>query len=341
MTRKPHLIDLIDIRYHKRFGYHSDAIKTLIDARHTAKRFILDDHAAFMLGATATSMADLILEQAEFARPPFDVCYFELSARACYDGRVNYAPHVNPDSADDTIAFLWSHGTLYIIAQGPDTEGKDILLGPLSITPNEPQHAAASPLTDLQKRIWLLGYMRVRDQYQTVQRVDLIVPPPGLLDTINVKRLDGVRTIKPDGWEEFSWQSGGDYLVAVTLLLLLNQPSKSIVINDQAPSRGFVGGKNVVFPRQSNIMINLHPRETLLHLLTTEGHGSRRWGTVRGHWTHRGGTLECSHSYEPRDLTGKRFECAHCQRKRTWREYPHGRGDKTKGIVDQQWSVRP
>lgn len=122
--------------------------------------------------------------------------------------------------------------------------------------------------------------------------------------------------------------------------LLLVQP-KLYQVNMSEARKTLSKGRPVKFFARSEITIDLTGPAELRRAFRTGTHATPRWHEVRAHYVHRGGDRACTHAWTPVDSEDgkKRWTCDHCERRRTERAYPNGRGDAGKGFVQQKYAI--
>jgi hypothetical protein len=128
-------------------------------------------------------------------------------------------------------------------------------------------------------------------------------------------------------------------IIDAFFLLMIQTKAYQVVFGEAR--RTLHKGKQVKFFARSEIKINLTDPKELRRAFRTGTHASPRWHEVRRHFVHRGGDRACTHAWTALESEDgrQRWACDHCERRRTERYYPNGRGDAAKGFVRQTYSI--
>lgn len=122
--------------------------------------------------------------------------------------------------------------------------------------------------------------------------------------------------------------------------LLLARPTAYQATFGEART-SIAGGKRVRYMARSDIRLSLTDVAAFRRGFYDGSRGAPRRHEVRRHFMHVGGIRTCIHAWEPIEPTAtgkKRWQCAHCERRRIERG-PFERGDANKGFVMQRYTV--
>jgi hypothetical protein len=142
-----------------------------------------------------------------------------------------------------------------------------------------------------------------------------------------------LRDTAPKDFTELCFMAGGDPLTLVTLLLLLNQPSKHVAIGQVPREVGLWRGRRTVFKEHHVVTLRLDRPTSVRDIFNLTDRRSPVAHDVMGHWKHYNRSIGCDHhhadgrqAWEPvgadRTLSGdyKRYWCPLCLQRRTWTE---------------------
>lgn len=360
-----------------------------------AKRFIFDKEASERIGEMMRFHLDLLVDNIEFARPPFPTTYVEVDLRAIWDGwRPTQKYEVD---GDERLGFLIHHGTVLMACTGkrPDTERDPHYSDPmtlicgLSFRINRPQSLSLTKLTGKSEREAALVHASyVFGGQRIVMKDNKLVAPAsgsnsvdgdhirqfnessGLRGTMGMvvempELIEGTWTheqiaahfdivpaltqVDPDTFTELCFMSGGDPLFLTTALLLLNQPSKYVVMDKQPREVGLVRGNRKVFQEHHVVRLKLSHDVKVARIFNLTNRAPPRAHPVKGHWKHYNHSDGCDHhhpdqrqAWEPigsdRTVDGdyKRYWCPLCLQRRTWTEHFHTGGS---GIATTEYAV--
>ena len=80
-----------------------------------ARRFVLDERATIEFAEVVRDIPDLILREHQFAKAPFDLCWFELPFPPFY--KIVSGQSTDEDG-DWQLGYLYDHGTVYAVSGG-------------------------------------------------------------------------------------------------------------------------------------------------------------------------------------------------------------------------------
>ena len=321
-----------------------------------AEKLVFDTDASTRVGEVLRDIPELLAEQIQFARPPFDQTWIEYNALALWHviaplgGDVRYSE--DDMSYDTKVGLLIEHNRVTVVPEAAD--GDIGVLGfiyhlntewPLSDQLDFCQKTGLSR-AGIDQWLWGSVWNKFRDagrgdyirSLREICRVEIWFPPG--------------RALTPKSLAPAIRGSTGDFKNTIALLLLLNQPSATRYIRVPA-IRGWVGNKPRPFMAHTNVQVSL---DAIKHtVLLGQGIGTgelRRRHRVRGHYCHDETARDymriagCIHQWEACDenwepmgqhsafvLDPEHWRCVVCGGKRWWRAQ-HERGDASKGFVD-------
>ena len=385
------LLDIASPADHPKRGLKMrPALAAAWQQRHSARRFIFDAEASRRIGEMMRTNMDLLIDNIEFARTPFPVCYFEFDTRAMW---LAWRPEQPIGlTADERAGYLVHEGTVLILSNGkrPNTvrsaEWPSAGFGGISFRLNRPQSVPLSKLTGQNEA----DALRVRDAYvfggqrrlhngALVKRIgdgsfalaenlrgslggDILMPEIGsawthsqigahfdIGSTFHEVTPSGLREVRGDHFTEICFLAGGDPVTLVTMLLLINQPSKHVAIGQVAREVGLWRGHRTVFKEHHVVTIRLDRKPTVRDIFNLTDRAAPIAHDVMGHWKHYNRGTDCNHhldderqAWEPvgtdRTLSGdyKRYWCPLCLQRRTWTEAFHTGGP---GVATTEYAV--
>lgn len=303
-----------------------------------ARRFVLDADAARRYGEVVRDIPDLILREHQFARAPFDTCWFEIPFPVFYETVTG-----NPidEYGDWEVGYLIDHETAYVIVGGTVIE-RDVLpqLMPLAFHLHEPWEvadqlavakAAMTSRIQLDAFLWGETYEKLDQDQQRALRAahsctSLVMPGERSWRFLKAHIEHGT----------------GDLRNIIALMLLMNRPSLTTYLRDIPSWKTFTKGKLQTYLSHTVVTIRLDPKPTLRLIGTSEGdHIERRRHEVRGHYKHdevcrAAARLGCVHDWlrnpDYPDDDDTHFVCATCHGKRWWAK-SHVRGSAIEGFT--------
>lgn len=112
-------------------------------------------------------------------------------------------------------------------------------------------------------------------------------------------------------------------------------------VRERVP-RPFATKHQPFYEKTSLVKIKLNRCRTKYLKRTGESTGRKMgYHEPRGHWCHYRITKpDCPHSWIDRlPDDSKKQKCAHCGEWRTWREFPHGKGDRARAVIHTHYEV--
>ena len=108
MKREPTLADLF---------MTSNARPVLKNRARLAEKFVFDGEASERVGRVLLEVPELLVEQIQFARPPFDLCWIEYETDPIY--RLLNPDNWNPDDTtrDYRVGLLIEHNDILVVSE--------------------------------------------------------------------------------------------------------------------------------------------------------------------------------------------------------------------------------
>lgn len=352
MTAKPTLADLfVATPPHKMavpVSLGGKGLAALQSQTRRAEKMVFDESASIRVGELLRDVPEVLVEQAESARPPFNLMWIEYDVAAVWEtltGRSNQGD----STADDVVGLLIDHDRVNVVSLAKNG-GIGIL--PFTYTlhvewplPDQLRFAEALGTSRIGIDRWLWGSVsnhfvqHGRDEYMRRLR-----------DANMVEFLDKLDEIPPGDRHYLLEASAGDFKNVIALLLLLNQPRLTEYVHVPA-RRGWI--RQSQRPYMAHHVVNVSLEAT--KLLQNVGDGApselrRRRHLVRGHYCHDETARDyariagCVHDWRsahpnwapwpdaPLDER-EHWTCRSCGGKRWWR-VQHERGDGD--IVDRR-----
>jgi len=326
-------------------AWHDPSQKTHVenmraDAR-VARRFILGDEASLEVGKWTRACEDLLLDNLQFAKPPFPVTYVELSIREMHRGLMR--PVTGPEKdADDRLAFLIRDNHVRTLCSAPNyktaagcweywmnTPENDIHLTTDTVERNEWVRTAlllgstVEALRDEAQRLALIYGTRIRCHMPRSER--------------EIRRWGPNKLIK--NIEKLVQGAAGEMRTLWAVLLLINQHHHRLNFTHVPRHVSFVPQRKV-FQAHTLVTIPITPEAAIRHTYYPNTRASPVGHEVRGHWMHLHLHKGCVHDWPTIPDNQGHFVCASCRGWRTWRK-PHHRGDASKGINLHTYEVTP
>ena len=323
-----------------------DVASTVRAAQHKARlaeRFVFDRDASARVATVLRDVPELLVEQIQFARPPFDLCWIEYNVEVIFE-------MLNPDyikeedsTRDVHIGLLIEHHRMVVVSEGAD--GRFAIMPVIyhlnTEWPVEEQLAFASQLTVSRMGIdyWLWGAVAPR------------LPQEHLRVLRDTNRVELLLPIPPSRSAAVYNGTVGDFKNHVAILLMLNQPSLTKYVAVER-TRGWIGHKPKPYMAHREVRVALDPVPRIRQFSHGEGEERlRRRHRVRGHYctNARARSGGCIHQWQAVGAEWKpvavavgddpeRWVCDVCGGKRWWRA-DHARGDASVGWVDHTYRV--
>lgn len=349
--REPTLADqFINTPGHKMYhsGYSSGrkALNILQDKIRRAEKMVFGKEASERVGIVLRDIPELLVEQLEFARAPYDLCWIEYDSDKVWEvlGRKESAKA--DKTRDKIVGLLIDHNRVQVVNNTFD--------GRVGVFPFVYHLNTEWPMAD-QIRFceqfstsrlgidhWLWG--SVSNHFRDTGRTDYL----RALRNVTMVEYTG-RAMPPKYGYQVMGASTGDFKNVVALLLLLNQPSITRYV--EVPStRGWIGNNPRRFAAHHQVHVALDAHQRMVKFVSEGGRGeTRRLHRVRGHYCHDETARDyariagCIHEWIPTDKRWQptpdtpvdermNWQCRECDGKRWWQS-EHERGDAEKGYV--------
>lgn len=296
-----------------------------------ARQFIFDEAASVTVGRFIRECPDLLVEQMEFAIPPFDACYIELDINAVQRG-IGRPGSMEGDKADWKVGFLTEYGVSTMLMNSK--AHPDAALSPFGIIDrdvvgrnNRPLVSVADSLINIDAE-QLLGStfhdLTPMQREAFVRRFGSFYLGPDNL------RREALKHMLP--------ASKGEVRVWVAALLFLHQ-RQHITIKDHPFERKITRGKLRTFMAHSTVTINLTEPIEIRRAFNINDRASPRAHEVRTHYAHRHGRVHCEHDWvRIEDADNEQWVCRRCERLR-YLVRSHVRGDGSKGFVTKDYNI--
>ena len=340
MKREPTLADLF---------MASNSRPILKNRARFAEKFVFDGEASERVGRVLLEVPELLVEQIQFARPPFDLCWIEYEVDRVY--RILNPIGWNPDdmTRDRRVGLLIEHNEILVVSE--DFRGR---LGIMPITYNLNTEWLLEDQIRFAKQ---LGMSRLGIDYWMWGAAAMKLIADGKRDYLRILRDTNKATlisnIELDEQMSTVLRNGtmGDFKNHVAILLMLNQPAMTQYV-EVPRGRGWIGHKPKPYMAHRTVRVAMDPVTVIRQFSHGEGSGAvRRRHRVRGHYCHsaRARVAVCEHQWvavgaewtpivvEVGD-DPERWTCNRCQGRRWWRE-AHARGDAGIGWIDHDYRV--
>lgn len=295
-----------------------------------SKKYVFDDEASIFLGKFIRDCGDIILEQRQFALPPFKTTYLEFNIDLTLKtvGRTVSGSSISDGDKDtmvDTkIGYLIHGNVVSVLVEENKTTSR---LMPIQYLINQDQydntfHFKRTREDENWVRMGLFCGSTVHDLPDEGTRQEI-------LRENNFRKLID---ISQKDLEMVYYGSFGDLRNVWAMLLLLNQPAK-VGFTREKPTRRMVGNKLTTFSAYNVVNINIGKRvKNIRNQFHFEKRATARHHEVRGHFAHYNVDENCAHAWGILPDQERKWTCSKCGGKRIWRE-SYERGDKTRGVI--------
>lgn len=291
-----------------------------------ARQFVFDEQASEYLGKFIAECPDILVDQMEFARQPFEVTYIELDLAAVYRGTGKPSTADYYPEPDWKIGFL-SHGGV-INGFTNSRQRQSPYLSPLCILDDEyhPEAKVDALIDDSRVILGTTWYDLTEAQRAAVAdrfRMGYIGP--------SEHREKALRLMIP--------ASMGEARVYLTALLFLFNKHRTVT-RDMPFQRKIGNGKLRTYMAHTTVSIHLQNYiELKRDLQRHQREGSLRRHEVRAHYKHRGLTPGCEHKWQRvEDAQNEQWRCTCCSGLR-YLCRDHVRGDGGTGFVRKDYAV--
>jgi hypothetical protein len=315
-----------------------------------AERMVFDTAASQRVGAVLRDIPELLIEQIQFARAPFDLCFIEYKSDVVWEAVSGYESNKDDRTSDEVVGLLIDHNRVSVFSR---TYGGRYSMLPWVYHMNtewplqdQLRFCEAAGISRLGIDMWLWG--GTANHFMARGQLDRLRV---LRDTTMVEFLYPLANYKN---RKIFHSTNGDYKNIVALLLMLNQPRVTQYLH-VPPRRGWIGNKPKPFLSHHNVTVSLDAQARVI-VLSEKGEGElRRRHRVRGHYCHDQTARDyariagCVHEWQPMDEDWEpwpdapldereHWKCRVCDGKRWWR-IAHERGAEEKGYVEHQYQV--
>lgn len=291
-----------------------------------ARQFAFDEVASEYLGKFIAECPDVLVDQMEFARQPYDVTFIQLDLAAVYRGTGKPSTADYYPEPDWQIGFLAHGGTVYGMTN--TRQRQTPYLSPLCVLDNEYHPAPTNALIDDSRVILGTTWYDLNEAQRAAvaQRFNMGYIGP------TEHREKALRLMIPASMGE-----ARVYLAA--LLFLYNK--QHLRIADHPYRRGLSRGKLRTFMAYSTVTIHIGEYLALKRDLEATGaRSSPRRHEVRTHYKHRHLTPGCEHQWQRvEDAENEQWRCTKCTGLRYLCK-EHVRGDSTVGFVNKRYEVK-
>lgn len=291
-----------------------------------ARQFIFDEAASVRIGEFIAQCPDILIDQMQFARQPFETTYIELDLAAYHRGTGKPSTADYYPEPDWKIGFLSHGGIIYGCTNSRQRQTP--YLSPLCVLDNE-YHPTAKlgALIDDSRVILGTTWYDLTDAQRAsaAQRFNMGYIGP------EEHRESALRHMIPASMGE-----ARVYLAA--LLFLFNRRRLTIV--EHPYQRRLANGKQRVYMAHSTVTIHLSEwLEMKRDFANLQSRSSPRRHEVRAHYKHRHLTPGCEHSWQRiEDADNEQWRCTRCSGLRYLCK-DHLRGDAGEGFVTKDYRV--
>jgi hypothetical protein len=298
-----------------------------------AQRFEFSPKASGIAGRLRQEAQSLIVENRQFAIPPFTTMYVEADSKEFFKS----SPVATTPDTDDRLGYLIDGNDVFIFAAGNRRHG----ISPWFYRLNDSSDgnvwsAVARDLKeDPEAWKWIKLAMLLGSASSTpaAQRA-----ADEIINSVSLNAMFDISKLSEGDLGHMIGGSVGDLANLWTFLLWLNQP-KRIIYTDRPYGRRISKGKLKVYSSHRTVDIELGKARTISRafLAGWDRLPSKRHD-VRGSFHHHGGLQTgCGHDWAAQ-VDERLWECRKCHRRRWWvRE--HERGDLSRGRIVHDYAV--
>lgn len=346
-----------------KFYFPKKDLNRVLTLQATAPRFVFTQSASRLAGQFAHDCPDLVLNNRQFAVPPYPQMYIEFHSQSFMEG----SPYAKTNEAyydemgmppDQNVGYLLDGPWVYtFVTNGVDPPGPSLLKIKL-VRPGEAagldQIRLVASHEDSPVGSAKPAYFADDDKVSNADWTRMVAILGGAVAALQSE--DQRQQILSE--VSYHWLGpplaknhslGNTYLKALqggageirnlwTLLLWLNQPARVRFV-DVPATRRIVGGKLRAYRQHKSVDIELGKSITIRRALKFEDRESPINHPVRGAFHHSGGNPACTHEWPLWPDDKSHWYCVKCNRMRWWTK-GHRRGDATKGFSDTQYNVK-
>lgn len=291
-----------------------------------ARQFIFDTEASRTVGRFIRECPDILIDQMEFARQPYEVTYIELDLQEVFVGMgLTYVKEHFIGEKDWKLGLLAAGGIINTFSN--TSQRNTAQLAPLCTIDQEYRPGKEAGFVD-DSRI-LLGntwhHVNEAQRHAFATRFSL-----GYFGE-EFGRKKAMETLIP--------AMTGEARIYVAALLFLYQ-RRHLTLTDRGPRRALSKGRQRVYMAHTTVTIHLSQyAEVRRELTLAQERSSPRRHEVRTHYKHRGLTAGCEHQWlRVEDADNEQWRCTACAGLR-YLVREHLRGDGSIGFVTKHYEV--
>lgn len=332
LAKEHRLLVFNDLRYLRGAQDKSLVDQFVSDARN-AHHFILGDEASLAVGKWIAGCEDILLDQRQFAKPPFPKIYVEISISELHRG-IGRATSGPPETSDDRLGYLVVDRHVRTICTG---RGTTPIIGLWQYWTDTPDPSTLLPGASIELENWMRIALQLGSTTDVLKdEAQRAAIARGTRITSTIPHL--IKTGKEA--RQLISASAGELRTLWAILLLINQHRNKInLINVPRQIANTAKGRKV-YAAHTLISIPLHEPQEARRIYYPSQRASPIGHMVRGHWMrfhlHKG----CIHQWPPIPDDNSRFHCARCNGWRIWCK-PHARGDTSRGFATHGYEMIP
>lgn len=288
-----------------------------------ARQFIFDKGASETIGHFIRDCPDILVDQMQFARQPYDTTYVEVELDALYDALGKKTQYTW--ERDWKVGFLAHKGEIFTLTNTHTNTQAHI--SPVCTFDYEYRPIAEDPLSDDSRVLLGSTWHALSDDQRNA-----------FAQRFNVGYM-GKPSVRHKALEIMLPAITGEARVYVACLLFLYQ-RRHLTLTDHGPRRGLSKGKLRTYMAHTTVTIHLSQYEAVKRDLTSGERNSPRRHEVRTHYKHRQLTAGCIHEWvRVEDADNEQWRCTACAGLR-WLCRSHLRGDGSIGFVTKHYEVK-
>jgi hypothetical protein len=348
-------------------GAHSKDLDHVLKLRPIARRFVFDREASTHLGHFIRDCGALIINNRQFAIPPFPVTYIqvELDEMIAAIGKGSTADTMGKEGRDTQVGYMVEGRRVWPMAMSARSAGLGLFryemdtpagVGPIFDEPvqlgdKDDEWARAvlllgttvHDLPDEDTRLDIVRSNRIRLDSRFEARATMRTVP-GVEGDVRVRLTDETPRISRMQKRMNVTAAAGDLRIVWAALLLINQKRGNIAFRDVPWQASIYKGKRKVFGAHSVVTIHLSPKQTIAGAMRPGLHVPKAAHEVKGHFAHFNLKDGCVHEWPSMpDISDDgiaRWHCLHCGGRRTWKK-AYATGDARVGFTTKEYEVKP
>ena len=299
-----------------------------------ARRFVFDKEASVFAGAFIRDFGPTLLNNLQFAIPPFECCYIEYHLDALLDtiGRRKISPE-DDGARDERVGHLIDYGYVYSFVE--DSKGAASFY-PILINMRAETYTRGLFSSDIEDDKFKKMTYTLGSTSDDVKRTSMETMRQWL-HTIDFSTPHKFRELLAQD----NLRDGGNGMVRnlVALLLILNRQRERVTLTQVPPKGVIYKGKRRVYMAHSLVALTTEDYGAITRSFTPASHHeSPRRHEVRGFFRHYHQVRGCDHAYVPIPAREGAWVCPKCSTVRVW-VADHERGDASKGYVVKEYAV--